>query len=128
MIERDYLLRQIHQLIAVLTQVLLHKREEMPDAAQAVLAEGLENALGRPLAALRTLSRAEMRALCTEGDVFNSAKAVVLADLLREDRAAEGRARALWLYEEALHSGAAVPLDVHARMDALRDDQGTRRW
>ena len=124
MIERDYLLRQIHQLIAVLAQVLLRKQEGPPGAAQQALATGIESALGMPLGVLRSLGRTDLLALCAEGGTPSGEKMVALADLLREDERADGRARALWLYEEALLTGAAVPLDVHARIDALRAGKG----
>lgn len=120
MIERDYVLRQIQQLIHVLQQVLLHRREGSAARVQEVLAEGLERGLGVELAQLRRLPRGELLTLCGSGEPFFGEKAVTVADLLREDDTPEGRERALWLYEAALASGDAVPLDIHQRIGALR--------
>lgn len=121
MIRQDVLLRQIHLLAQVLARVLVHKRAGETEQAQQTLADGLHEALGVPLEALRRCSRPELLDRCAPGGAYASGKAVAVADLLREDAAAAGRERALWLYEAALASGdAAVPLDVHDRIEALR--------
>jgi len=120
MIERDFVLRQIHQLVQVLQAVLFYRRTQEHDRAQEALAEGLAQALGTELVLVRGLAREEVLALCTAGGVFSGEKAVAVADLLREDRTSAGRQRALWLYEAALTAGSAVPFDVHERIAALR--------
>ena len=120
MITRDFLLRQIHQLVQALAVVLFHKRAEQYDQAQEALTEAVEQTLGLSLERLRQLPRNDLLALCSTGDALSSEKAVALADLLREDETAAGRARALWLYEAALEAGGAVPFDVHERIAALR--------
>ena len=126
MITRDFLLRQIHQLVQALATVFFHKRAEQYGQAQEVLTEAVEETLGLPLDQLRQLPREDVLALCATGSAFSPEKAVALADLLREDEAAAGRERALWLYEAALDSGGTVPFDVHERMAALRTPEEGR--
>lgn len=121
MIERDFVLRQVQQLVQVLAQVLLHKRDQQDDRAQTTLAQGIEGVLGLSLDGVRGLSREDLLAACAAEGQLSGDKAVAVADLLREDEAASGRVRALWLYEAALASGEAVPFDVYERMEALRE-------
>jgi hypothetical protein len=122
MLQRDFIVRQVQQLTRVLAQVLFHKRADRADEAQEVLAEGLESVLGHGLATLRLLTREELLAACTTDGLFAGEMAVAVADLLREDDSAAGRERALWLYEAALASGAAVPFDIHTRIASLRTE------
>ncbi len=65
------------------------------------------------------MSRAEVEALTSEDGLVSAEKAVVLADLLREDTDPGSRTRARWLYEQAVRVGGPVPFDVQARIDAL---------
>jgi len=120
MFQQDFIVRQVQQLARVLAQVLFHKKAGQPDEAQTIMAEELENVLGLDLAALHILSREDLLDLCSPGGALAGEKAVAVADLLREDEAAAGQQRALWLYEEALASGAAVPFDIHERIARLR--------
>ena len=123
MITRDFLLRQIHQLVQALAVVLFHKKAAQYDQAQEALTEAVEEALDVRFEELRQLPRDEVLALCATGGTLSSEKAVALADLLREDETEAGRERALWLYEAALDSGGTVPFDIHERIAALRPSQ-----
>ena len=123
MITRDFLLRQIHQLVQALAVVLFHKKAAQYDQAQEALTEAVEEALDVRFEELRQLPRDEVLALCTTGGTLSPEKAVALADLLREDETEVGRERALWLYEAALDSGGTVPFDIHERIAALRPSQ-----
>ena len=58
--------------------------------------------------------------MCAPGGVLAGEASVALAALLSEDASAEGRERALWLFEHAVASGEAVPFDVHDRVASLR--------
>ena len=121
MVERDFILRQVQQLAQALAQVLLLRQANKTTEAQQVLADGLEGTLGLTLKELRHLSRAELLTMCTPGGVFSGESSVAAADLLREDEAAAGRERALWLYESALTSAdTAVPFDIYQRIETLR--------
>ena len=122
MFQQDFLVRQVQQLARVLAQVLFHKRVDQAEEAQEVLAEGLQSALGIELADLRRLTREEVLGACSADGLFAGDHAVAVADLLREDESAAGRERALWLYEAAVASGAAVPLDIHSRTTSLRKE------
>ena len=120
MTQQDYILRHVQQLAQVLAQVLFRKRTGEVEDAQTCLAEGLERALGLGLPAFRRLRRDEVLTLCAPGGVLAGETSVALAALLSEDAAADGRERALWLFEWALASGEAVPFDVHDRVASLR--------
>ena len=119
MIERDFLLRQVHQLAQVLAVVIGRRGEGDHVEAEEALAEGLRSTLGVRLDVLRAMSRPEVGALVSEDGVISAEKAVALADVLREDAEAAGRVRARWLYEAALAVGGPVPFDVQARLEAL---------
>ena len=121
MITRDYLLRQIQQAAQVLAQVLFHKNAREYDEAQDVLTNGLRDLTGWSVEALRNATPEALRSLCETGGAFSAEKAIILADLLREDASEEGRKRALWLYEAVVAAGQTVPIDVHDRIRALRD-------
>jgi len=118
LIQRDYILRQVHQLAQVLAQVLMLKRADQLEEAQGVLIRGIGSVLGRE--DVHAVSREDLLASCTTGSTLCSEKAVAVADLLREHAAAAERQRALWLYEAALASGGVVPLDVYERIETLR--------
>lgn len=119
MIERDFILRQVHQLAQVLAVVIGRRGEGDHVEAEEALAEGLRSTLGVRLDVLRAMSRPEVGALVSEDGVISAEKAVALADVLREDAEAAGRVRARWLYEAALAVGGPVPFDVQARLEAL---------
>lgn len=120
MISRDFIIRQVEQLTQILAVVLFHKRAGQHDEAQATLDVGLAAATGLGPEALHRLDRPGVLELCSTGGTFHPDKAVALADLLYEDPSAAGRERALWLYDAALETGGAVPLDIHERITSLR--------
>jgi hypothetical protein len=120
MIERDFLMRQIHQLVQVLAQVLARKRADQPADAQQLLEEGIEESLDAPIQRIRSMDRNELRRLCEFEGRFSGDRAVAVADLLREDETEEGQERALWLYEDALAAGGILPHDILERIHALR--------
>lgn len=124
MIQRDFIMRQLAQMVQVLAAVLGRRREGDIEGAQQALAEGLTGATGLDLAAYRAMSRAEIEALASEDGWASAEKAVGLADLLREDRDPAGRLRARWLYEHAVRVGGPVPFDVADRIAALPPDAG----
>lgn len=122
MFERDILMRQVHQLVNVLAQVLARKRSDQPAEAREILESGVEDALGMRLEQIRVLGRDELRELSAFNGTFSADRAVAIADLLREDEAAEGLERALWLYEDALAEGGVLPHDILERIEMLRRD------
>jgi len=122
MITRDFLLRQIHQMVQALATVLLHRQAGQHDQALEALAASLQEVTGFDPERLRRLSRHEILALCGTGSGFSPPKAAALADLLYEDIDPAGRKRALWLYEAALEAGAALPLNIQDRLAMLREE------
>ena len=119
MITRDYLMRQIHQLIQALQLALFHKRSQADHLVQAVLDRALMDVTGFTLERIRGLERHALIAMCTTNGQFQADLAIAIADLLREDPAPGARARARWLYEAALQTSATVPVDIHDRIDGL---------
>ena len=119
MITRDFILRQVQQLIQVLAAVVLHKRDRNMEAAREALAEGVEQATGAPLADLRTMDQADVVALCTTDGAFAVEYAVALAEVLAEDEDPAAWRRAAWLYIAASEAGGPVPFDVDTRIMLL---------
>ena len=119
MITRDYVMRQIHQLVQALAQVLLHRRGQSGEMAQAILEAAVTDFTGLSLEHIRSLDRSGLLALCSPDGITNGELAVPLADLLREDADERTLVRARWLYEAALDAGSVVPVDIHDRIAAL---------
>lgn len=126
MITRDFILRQIHQIVQALSKVLFHRQAGRHAEAQEVLETSLQDVTGLDPDRLRRLTREELLALCGTGGEFSAEKAAALADLLYEDADPAGRQRALWLYEAALHAEAPLPFDVYDRIAVLRDEEKAR--
>ena len=122
MIQRDYVLRQVHQLAQVLAEVLFRARSGSHEDAQAHLADGLASALGVELGDVLSMPREALVARCSPGGEVSGELALALADLLRESDAPGARVRALWLYRLARRSDAAVPLDLDDRIARLARD------
>ena len=117
---QDYLVREIERFAEALALILHRKRLGLPNEAQDTLDDAVETLFGLPMADLRGLAREDFLARCTAAGVGSGERAIAVADLLREDDDPAGRERARWLYEAALASGDAVPLDVYDRIAALR--------
>jgi len=103
-------MRQIHQLIQVLLQVLFRKQQNEPEEAQSILNEGLRVAFDMDLDTLCALNETETIELVSPSGAFHSGLAVALADLLREDGTFEAAERAFWLYQAALDQNATITL------------------
>jgi hypothetical protein len=127
MISRDYLLRQIQQLIQLLAQVLLKRQEGRQDEARILLEQTLERLPGFS-GVRKELRREDVEALALTGDTVSAEKAVALADLLavygelllekgQDDEAATAFRHAEWLYSLTLaQERASVPLDIFDRI------------
>ena len=116
----DTIVRQVEHLARVLARVLFHTDAGHPERVEASLTEGIAAVLGVELDALRELSRDALLAACGGGSGLASEQAVAVADLLSQDVTDAGRERARWLYEAALASGGAVPLDIYDRIEAAQ--------
>ncbi|MFW5973477.1 MAG: hypothetical protein ACOCTG_05735, partial [Bacteroidota bacterium] len=84
---------------------------------------------------LRKIGRDDLLAACRSNGELSTEKAVVMADLLREEaelllleersqEAATAARQALWLYEAAIEHGAALPLDIYQRIERMREVAG----
>lgn len=145
MFQKDYLMRQIQQMVQVITQVLFHRKNDELEQALDIIDQSLQEIPGLDEFLRPDLNRDEVIAACTGDDgSFNAEKAVVVADVLREKGeileegatgddevdAAQGADRsgtvwlryAMWLYESALEKGgSAVPWDIHGKIARLRE-------
>jgi hypothetical protein len=83
--KRDYFMRQIEQLALVLHQILFHKEHKQFDDALRLLDEACRHILGLHLRSLRVLSTKDILSLLTYNEITDTAKALVLADLLKEE-------------------------------------------
>lgn len=129
MIQRDFVLRQIQQLVQVLTRVLKLREDGQTTEMAAVLDTALVETLGVDAQALSSLPVDELHALCSEHGKLHPEKALVVAELLEvsltddeQDAEAVGgrRAAALSLYQALVASGEAVPFDIYDRIAALK--------
>lgn len=111
---RDFMMRQIQQLVQVLLQVMLKKQQDRPEEARSILNEGLKATFDQDLDSLLAMDQGEFMALCSPRNAFHAELAVALADLLREDASAEAHDRAEWLYKETIQHGAALSLEAIA--------------
>lgn len=136
MLQRDFLMRQLHQALQVLMQALTRvmklKSEENYEAAlgeiDAAFA-GLDMA-PRPVS---ELSADEIADMCRTAQGFEADLALSIADLLAAEgdihveqgdtaAARESLEKALALYRQALaDKNAAVPLDIGRRMSHLEE-------
>jgi hypothetical protein len=135
MITRDFILREIQQLVAVLARVFLLRGTGQKQEILNEISLGLTNCdLG---AALRDeLPREDLISLCTSSAGFSFEKALALADLLRERGYTEkelnrgswcySMLHALWLYEHISSLPNSIrPLDIGERILALRQELAT---
>lgn len=119
-LHRDFLMRQIQQLIQVLMQVLFKKQEGQHEEARTILSEGLVANFDTDLDALLAMDQAAFMELCSPSNAFHAGLAVALADLLREEPTAAAAERAYWLYEASLEKGAALSMPALDWLDDYR--------
>ncbi|SEC70949.1 DUF6483 family protein [Paenibacillus sp. GP183] len=85
MFKRDYFMRQIEQLALVLHHILFHKEQKQFEDAERLLDEACRHILGLNLRSLRALSIPDILKLLTYNEITDTGKALVLADLLKEE-------------------------------------------
>ena len=130
MIERDYLMRQIRQMVQALQEVLnLRKQGQVEEARQHL--HRTFHGLSDEHDSLRVLRLEETLEFCSREDSFRPEFALSVADLLREEGevlAEQGRleeaqqswVRALLLYRRAMREqGAALPWNIGATVSRL---------
>ena len=131
MITRDFILRQIQQLVQVLARAIFLKSQNQPQHALEVINEALEATPELRSLLISGLLREDVLAPCLTESGFAPDKALALADLMCEKARlmqAQGEIDvhsyfeyALWLYEAAMQDKrAALPLDITIRLDELR--------
>ncbi|MEM8488459.1 MAG: hypothetical protein AAF564_23120 [Bacteroidota bacterium] len=130
MIQRDFILRQIQQLVQVLTRVLKLKQDGQTTEVAAVVDTALQETMGMGLGDLAALPADDLLALCSENGQLHADKAFVVAELLEasfidgvaEDAPANPLKAALLLYEALVASGEAVPFDIYDRIAYLKQE------
>jgi len=131
MITRDFILRQVQQMVAALSRVMLRREAMEYHMAQDILSQTIQEVTGSDVEKVRNMTAEDLLDLCSVNEVFYSDKAVALADLLREDGFLQDAAgqldaatlswtRSVWLYEAASSAGGTVPLDLPSRLAELR--------
>jgi hypothetical protein len=78
-------MRQIGQLALALHQILFHKEHKQFDEAERLLDEACRHILGLNLHSLQALATADILKLLTYNETTDTGKALVLADLLKEE-------------------------------------------
>ena len=130
MITRDYILRQVQQMVNVLAQVSLKRQTQEYHIAQDILAQTIQEITDADPERVRNMTIEELLDVCGRDSEFSSDKAVGLADLLKEDGfvqdalgnhevAKESWKRSIWLYEAVSGSGGVVPIDLDHRLTQL---------
>ncbi|HAY37215.1 MAG: DUF6483 family protein [Rhodothermales bacterium] len=113
MFTRDYIMRQIHQLVHVLSIVLLKRNSDKPEEVRHVLDTALNEQFGHSLPDFLSMDKESLLSTCSSGDHFYEGLAVALADLLKEEGSPDGVRRAFWLYQAVMATGGTVPLHIH---------------
>jgi len=134
MLTRDFILRQIQQLVAVLARVLHLGKAGQHEEVLDEIAFGFSQ--DEMASVLRDdITREDLIRLCAGGSGISVEKTLALADLLRQkgtsqkalgiDNARYSLLHALWLYEH-LNSlpNATVHWDMMQRIENLRDEIG----
>ena len=131
MIQKDFVLRQIQQLVQVLVQVIQRKDEGREAEALALLGQSLLESLDMQIDDLLDLDKPGLLALCSSEGRLNADLALVMAELLEESgyllekrepnaTAQECFRKALDLYEAIVATASAVPIDVYERISRLK--------
>lgn len=131
MIQKDFVLRQIQQLVQVLVQVIQRKDEGREAEALALLDQSLLESLDMKIDDLLVLEKPALLALCSSEGRLSADLALVLAELLEERgymlekseptaTAQQCFRRALDLYEAIVATATAVPIDVYERISRLK--------
>lgn len=124
-LHRDFLMRQIQQLVQVLLQVLFNKQEGRHEEAQTILNEGLKATFKADLDELLSMDKDAFMELCSPSSAFHAELAVALADLLRVEGSAAAVDRAQWLYQASIMQGAALSLEALTWLNELDSDQAS---
>lgn len=131
MLERDYLMRQIQQMVRVLQQVLFQKQQGRVEEAHRTIQQAIGELDERGDGNLRHRSLREVIRFCRRDGAFRADFAMHLADVLNvegdllaeQGNVREGQkshARALLLYRRAMQEeNAAFPLDAGAKLNTL---------
>ena len=123
-------MRQIQQLVNVLTVVFRLKKDGLQEQAPEVIEHGLKEALGAGVKDLLEMELDQLLEICSNGGQINSELVFVLAELLEQQaelteeqdvelsRSATGKS--LSLYKQLVASGESVPFDIYERIERLQ--------
>ena len=123
-------MRQIQQLVNVLTVVFRLKKDGQREQAPEVIEHGLKEALGAGVKDLLEMDHDQLLELCSNGGQINSELVFVLAELLEQQaELIEGQdfgqsrlasSKSLMLYKQLVASGESVPFDIYERIERLQ--------
>jgi hypothetical protein len=127
MLQRDFIMRQVHQLAQVLARIMSLDIGQTEGDPEALLSEAVAQVTGIDMERLRRMSADELEAVCSPNGSFSSDLAVALADVLMEDAAIQdtlGRRQesrmamecAMTLYRMARDAGGTLPLSALGRL------------
>ena len=127
MIQRDFITRQIHQLIQVLAVVLFNKRNQHFEEAGQLVEHTLRDLFALEPAQIASLPEEDLLALCHHGEALNTEMCLALADLLLAyaELADEGLVehilqKTLLLYRTVQETpGAVHPIDLGERIQTV---------
>lgn len=132
LISRDFILRQIQQLVQVMAQVMMLRKGRNYEEAREEIQTGLMQAFGTTLADLHELPDDQLLERCQSVTELNAELALAIADLFEQEaemlweEGAVDQARAYWgrtrfLYEAVLDQGDTVPLHAHEKLAYLKN-------
>lgn len=131
MIQRDFVLRQIQQLVQALAYVLQLKSVGKTEEAIEAVDNGLRETFGDRMVAFQDLSADELLKWCSTEGALNADLAFAVAEMLEEkgnlladgppSKAQHYYQLSLSLYEKLTASGSAVPFDIYERIERLRN-------
>ncbi len=127
MLQRDFIMRQVHQLAQVLARLMSLDVSQGEVDVEEWLSQALIEVTGVDLERLRRASQSELEELCSPKNTFSPELAVALADVLMEDarrkaglgrqaEAGHSEATALQLYRLARDAGGVLPVSVLGRL------------
>ena len=132
MFQRDYILRQIQELIQVIARIMGLRIEGNYEEARSHIAQALKSIWNIHSDEILGLQENELLALCQVNGVFHTDFALALADLLSEDghihreqqsseMALQSFKQAFVIYELILSHSNATPYDIYDRISRLEE-------
>lgn len=132
MFQRDYILRQIQELIQVIARIMDLRIEGSYEKAHSHIENALASIWNVHRNDLVELSSEQLKELCIVEGAFHTQFAIALADILKEDgviyeeegkffHARDSFAQALSINELVLSHSNEIPFDLYDRISTLKE-------